>query len=369
MSDDEQPKAPIERAIPFPAGWASTDLAAPNICLRSALFGVTKRGRRTVRDELLASVKGYTVAYTGERLDQFDEDVWLTALSACKDFGFGQTVPITLRGIAQRVGIGGGGKDVARVRRSLDRMLEGTVTLESPKAGFRGHLISSFRWDKEDEQYVIRLDPDLVGLFAKDQFTRIDVGVRMALGTYLSKWLHGFVRSHQTVFPYKVATLRDLCGSEESDLYGFRRKLREALAELESIGVINAWIIDKADLVHIGTNGPIKIAKTASPTAPRELTDQPRSGAGSDQPLGAGSTTEGAGSTTYSGAGSMTEGAGSTTCSDAGPDTGGCGSSDMGVRVLTHASAGSETYTPSKASEPESKPKWRGWDVIRGFFK
>ena len=346
MSDDDRPKAQIERAIPFPVGWASTDLAAPNICLRSALFGVTKRGRRTVRDELLASVKGYTVAYTGERLDQFDEDVWLTALSACKDFGFGQTVPITLRGIAQRVGIGGGGKDVARVRRSLDRMLEGTVTLESPKAGFRGHLISSFRWDKEDEQYVIRLDPDLVGLFAKDQFTRIDVGVRMALGTYLSKWLHGFVRSHQTVFPYKVATLRKLCGSETSELYEFRRQLREALADLEGIGVINAWIIDKADLVHIGTDGAAKLAKTASQRA------------GSDQPKGAGSSPERAGS-------DRPKGAGSSPGLGAGSDPGGCGSYEGDVRVLTHASAGSDTYTTPKASEPESKPKWRGWDVIR----
>ena len=337
MSDEHEPKAPIERVMSFPVPWASTQLAAPNICLRSALFGVSKRGRRELKNETLASVNGYTVVYSGERLDQFDEDVWLTALDHSKNFGLGAKAPITLRGIAQRVGIGGGGKDVERVRKSLERMIHGTVTLHAgPDHEFMGHLVANFK--REHDEYVIRLDPDLVGLFARDQFTLVDAKQRMALDSYLAKWLHGFVRSHIAVFPYKVSTIRKLCGSETKELKHFRADLRSALRELEEKGLVNAWEIDADDLVHIGHDGSASQAKRLSKSAGsdrRAGSDRPNT-AGSDHPKGAGSDRP-------------------TTAGSDRPKPVERGFSPTAVRVLTDQSAGSDRPTLSNTSEQNSK--------------
>ena len=66
--------------IPLLPDWPEKTRGVPNLCLRSALFGVIKRGRRrAVKGELVAAVKGLDIRYTGWRLDQGDFDV----LAAC----------------------------------------------------------------------------------------------------------------------------------------------------------------------------------------------------------------------------------------------------------------------------------------------
>src|SRR5208283_569608 len=63
--------------IQFPF-WPDTDRAAPNTFLRSALFGVVKKGeRRYCKNEKLTAWPGHELAYTGQQLDQYDEDVWM----------------------------------------------------------------------------------------------------------------------------------------------------------------------------------------------------------------------------------------------------------------------------------------------------
>ena len=59
----------------------------------------------------------------------------------------------------------------------------------------------------------------------------------MALrGQQLAQWLHSFYSTHADPHPIKVETIRRLCGSENKDLFGFRRDLREALALEENTG-------------------------------------------------------------------------------------------------------------------------------------
>ena len=52
-------------------------------------------------------------------------------------------------------------------------------------------------------------------------------------------------------YPHKVETILRLCGSRLQDLKRFRQNLRAALDLLQAAGVIVAWRIDEADLVHI----------------------------------------------------------------------------------------------------------------------
>lgn len=61
--------------------WPKKVHGIPNICLRSALFGLVQRGkRRAVKGEKIAAVKGHDIRYTGWQLDQGDFDVLGQAL-------------------------------------------------------------------------------------------------------------------------------------------------------------------------------------------------------------------------------------------------------------------------------------------------
>ena len=44
---------------------------------------------------------GYASQYKGERLDQFDEDLFLVAMRQARDFGLGPRVQITLKGLTR----------------------------------------------------------------------------------------------------------------------------------------------------------------------------------------------------------------------------------------------------------------------------
>src|SRR2546423_7731585 len=52
--------------------------AAPNVVVRSSLFGVVRRGKRSrVTDMPVAGPHGSEITITGWRVDQYDFDVWL----------------------------------------------------------------------------------------------------------------------------------------------------------------------------------------------------------------------------------------------------------------------------------------------------
>lgn len=267
-------KSGVDRAIPFPVKWSESQIAAPNVCLRSALFGSTRGPRqRFLEDTVLASLGGYMVTVKGERFDQFDFDVWAAALHHQNEFGFGVTSPISVSGLAKSAGLDGSGKSLKRVRKSLRRMLDSTVVLKFPGGGFAGHLISSFAWrdanedgdDGEgDAEYVLKLDPDVAKLLGRDQYTLIDALDRRCLGeNFLAKWLHGFICSHASMHPTKVETLHALCGSQAAELRYFRANVREALELLKENGLITDWQIDARDCVVI--------QRKPSPTQQRHL--------------------------------------------------------------------------------------------------
>ncbi len=51
----------------------------------------------------------------------------------------------------------------------------------------------------------------------------------------LALWLHGYYASHASPVPVHVKTLRDLSGAINVQLPGFRRQLRRAHKDLDSI--------------------------------------------------------------------------------------------------------------------------------------
>jgi len=76
-------------------------------------------------------------------------------------------------------------------------------------------------------------------------------------GKDLARWLHLYLVGHAAPFPVKVAKLRQLSGSRTKELKNFRGKLRLALKDLKDAGIIDDWMIDKNDLVHVARGNTI----------------------------------------------------------------------------------------------------------------
>jgi len=242
--DDAPPLPDLSRpaaarpALPVPDNvvrlpvWPDEARGVPNVALRSALFGATRRGpRRYLKSERMASVDGMEVLYTGERLDQGDLDVWEAVLHFIRKQELGKECRFTAYAMLKLLGKA----DTVRNREILDQRLTrmNATAVRVRVVGrysYEGSLIAEVYRDEKTREYVVVANPKMSVFFERDQFTLIDWAVRLELaGHPLGQWLHGFYASHAKPYAYSVETLYELCGSENHDLRGFKRDLREAL--------------------------------------------------------------------------------------------------------------------------------------------
>ncbi|MBL4904115.1 MAG: hypothetical protein JKY62_15935 [Desulfocapsa sp.] len=240
--------------------WPEQTRGIPNICLRSALFGIIQRGqRRALKGELISSVKGLEIRYTGWQLDQGDFDVLAHALHLVatnkSSEGYVQfTVKGFLHGIYRKAGKSGREwlKDCFRrlTGTAVEIKLEIKYTYEIIEYVYAGSLIDEFYCNTHDQTYFLKVNPKLAKLFDAG-WTQLQWQQRTCLKTDLAKWLHGFYASHRSPYPMKVLTLKTLCGSSCGRLADFRRKLRIALEELCHVQLLSSWKIDQEDKVHV----------------------------------------------------------------------------------------------------------------------
>lgn len=225
----QEPETP-QRCVQLPL-WPNEVRAVPNGFLRSALFGAIAKGRRRyVNGEDLAAVDGVTIRYKGERLDQGDLDAWESVLHAIRLQELGSQCRVTSYALLKLMGKTDTGKNRTTLHNRIERLVANAVTVKQGRYTYIGGLIRFAAKDEETQEWVIELDAKLRPLFAGDQFTQVEWGVRHALhGHQLAQWLHGFYASHAKPFPLKVETLHRLCGSEAGLMSDFAKKLRKAL--------------------------------------------------------------------------------------------------------------------------------------------
>ncbi len=255
------------RYPPLPA-WPVQVRGIPNICLRSSLFGVVQRGRRrAVKGELLASIKGISIRYTGWRLDQGDFDVLLYALhlvsleKSTKDYA-----RFSGKGFLRAIGRTSGKSGREWLKDSFRRLTGSAVEIifevkdqyNENFYTYAGSLVDEFYYSSDEGCYLLKINPKLAKLFDAG-WTQMQWQQRRLLKTDLAKWLHGFYASHRAPYPIKVNTLKLLCGSSYGRLSDFRGKLRRALHELANINLLESWEIDEKDKVHV-------IKRTAKPS-------------------------------------------------------------------------------------------------------
>ena len=232
--------------------WPDAVRAVPNAVLRGSLFSVSKQRATAKKRELLAAVDGIEIRFKGERFNQVDLDLWEMLLHLARLQPLGNQVQFTAHSLLKELGRGTGGKDHDDLKEDIARLLGGVVEITWTESGktFIGHLVEKAYRDETTQRYVVIFDEKMLSLYAGG-YSYIDWERRKALkGNSLAKWLQGFYASHASPYPYKVETIKNLCGSTVGRLPDFRRLLRSALDELVDVGSIKSWKITD-DLIHV----------------------------------------------------------------------------------------------------------------------
>ncbi len=244
--------APVVR-LPL---WPAELRTCPSCVLRSALFGVVRRGKRSYLErQIIATWANTTIRYTGMRLDQADLDVWLTALHITRESGLGAPVRTSIRIMLKAMGRTLDGRAYEDFNNTIVRLTGCVVEITVNRKTYGGSLIESFERHEDTGDYVLYLNPKLVVLFEDNAFALIDWEQRHGLRRDLSKWLHGYILSHKATAqePHRIGLekLRDLCGSETGELWKFRQQIREAMAELQEASIVTRWKITSGDALEL----------------------------------------------------------------------------------------------------------------------
>lgn len=238
---------------------------APNAILRSALFGVVRRGKRRFIDGntplLVSAWSGSSIKYFGMQLDQYDLDVWLQALHIMRQQDLSDTTGIhfTARSFLSAMGRKYSGNAAQILFSSLRRMVVCAVTIKVGPIEYTGSLIEEFVRHEPTGLYVIRLNPRLKTLFDAGN-TKLDWVTRLSLPTDLSRWMHGYVLSHKATksAPHRIGikTIRDLSGSTTADLWKFKQLLRRAIDLLAELKAVTTWRFTEGDALEFVRPNP-----------------------------------------------------------------------------------------------------------------
>jgi hypothetical protein len=229
--------------------WPEPERGSPNPFLRSALFAAIQSEHREqiqgpppvkkteqTPPHAVVTQKGFSVAYKGQQLDQYDLDVWLQAIHWAKSQPIGTECVFRGHAFLKEIGRTGGKLNYDVLTESLTRLTDGLVVIKQGHVTFTGHLISSFIRDDDTRVYKVTFAEEIVKLFGYSTFTRLQWKERRALkGKALPLWLHGFYSSHAQPYPLTVEYLHKLCGSRNAAMKSFRAALKRAFKELEKV--------------------------------------------------------------------------------------------------------------------------------------
>ena len=234
--------------------WPERKIGVPNELSRSALFPATHPKKRSLlQNQLMAAQGDYSIHNTGAQLDQSYFDVFLGILHIARGVHEGNLVRFTAHQLLKLIGRSTGGKDHKWLYIAFQTLTATSVAIvKEGKRVFWDSLIRRGESDLETGKYVIEISRDLAKLFERG-FTRVEWEQRRnLLHKPLAQWLQFYYTSHAKPLPVSVDFIRETSGSTNRDKRGFKRRLKEALDQIQAVGVISDWRIDtKTDLVHV----------------------------------------------------------------------------------------------------------------------
>lgn len=236
----------IAAGLPVP----SNGKPLPNHVLRSALFGVSAKVFR--REQKIASVEGVDVFISrGYRPTQAHLDVWEHCLSLAAKQGTGKQIRFSAYAFLKAIRRNpNGGSDRKWLTEALLDLAGCIVRITDGRRTYFGPLIEGGTKDELTEEYVIEINPRLAVLFMGGNWTALDTVERAKLRRHpLAQWLHAFYSTHSEPYAYKVATLKELCGSDAEELWKFRQVLRRAIEKLAETTGWECYIDDEDKVV------------------------------------------------------------------------------------------------------------------------
>lgn len=221
--------------------WPEATRGVPNAWLRCALFaGIQGKGRQALKRELLATVDGVEIRFSGWQLDQSDLDVWETVIHLARHHRVGNQVQFTELQILKALKRSTGTSDRLWLRATLIRLAGAMIEMKLGGFTFFGALLKGVG-DEKSGVYAIELESRLEALYMAG-WTQIDWEERVRLRRKpLALWLHGWFCSHAEPFPLAIETIQKLSGSANSHPGSFKRQLAKALDELVLIGALVSW--------------------------------------------------------------------------------------------------------------------------------
>ena len=247
--------------------WPEPTRGVPNCALRGALFAAIQgKDRKALRRELLTVQQGIEIRFTGWQLDQADMDVWEQALHLVRQHPLGTRCDFSAHAFLKALGRNTGKSQHEQLKENFARLGGCFVEITHNQLTYGGSLLELYR-DEHMNCYRLEINPKIKALYEAG-FTQIDWQQRQRLRRKpLAQWLHGFLASHAEPYPLKVATLMKLSGSQNKQLADFKRKLKAALGDLQSIGAVTYYEFNGA---------LVTIYRTPSASQKRHLT-KPRS--------------------------------------------------------------------------------------------
>jgi hypothetical protein len=256
---DTAVEKPTAQIIQFPL-FPEEKRPVSNDVARSALFScVQGKDRQMFENALLATLEGIEIRFTGRQFNQDDHDVLMQLVYMAAHKPLGEYVTVPANAILKALGRKIGKSQHKQLEGEITRLVSGTVIVRQKGVGkYIGHLVDNAFKDDITRRWRYRFNPDLRALYGPHAYTLIDWEQRITLrGKDLARWLHLYLVGHAAPFPVKVAKLRQLSGSRTKELKNFRGKLRLALKDLKDAGIIDDWMIDKNDLVHVARGNTI----------------------------------------------------------------------------------------------------------------
>lgn len=254
---DEEQKLLSQLQLPL---WSDEVRAVPNGILRSALFGAVKSGsKRYIDGELIASVAGVVMRYTGQSLDQGDLGVWEAVLHISKEYKLGNKCYATSYQILGLLGLTDTGSNRRILVKRLTRLVATALDIEQGRYHYTGSLINEIDRDAVTGKLTIEINPKIIALYQYDQYTKIHFELCRELKKPLAQWLFRFYSSHAKPLSYKIETIHGLCRSDAKSLNDFKKNtLKNALNEVSVVSAkygLNFQYEIKNNLLHITKSG------------------------------------------------------------------------------------------------------------------
>lgn len=221
--------------------------AIPNCFLRGALFGMVRKGRRTlVENQPVFTTSQYEVSFSGAEMDQNDLELWDTLMYLSKERNVDSELRITLYDLCKQIRLSPTQTAYEALLARTKRLKFGVVVIKTGTKEFGGSLINNYYIDTNgDGKLVIEYNKKLTPLFSDGDYTLISADIRHLLGdNQLARWLYNFYESHNQPIPFDINFLKKICRSE-TEPKDFKRKLKNALEAVKkahlAVNIKSKW--------------------------------------------------------------------------------------------------------------------------------